>query len=642
MNRSHQTRWLRVNLAVLTVLLPIFMVGFQNCSPKNFDVGADDVNKIASCDTSVDPDCDPSIPLCPADNPNCNPTQPPPLCTNCAFELVDQIVQTDPGVPKEFNAVYTGDRKNYQLSFQTNSILTLLTIPDAGTVEVIDQGTWTLRFTPLASFTGSKDISLHAIEGGSKLVDSARITLSAGINTVIPIIQPALAVRASACVMCHADVKSNIITDFGYGGDGKGRDYYFGKGVPNQTQANQAHDLAFFGSPDPIGHYIWWVGFPFKWNDGSVYGDEKAFNVLGNWSNLKLEGGKKVLIPKGAGVPAAPAAMSGASSLKDYLLQRFALSPYPSTTTAQVSEYSSVYIGAPTAARLRTAFSLASTNTTLGVTYVKAASDSAALAGLSTVGAAIKNTGNIICEGDVLVNGPLLLKNAVIDSRTGCRIYATGGVFVYGPITYVGISSTNAVTNPAYAKASLQISSSKAILMGLGELYPTSAPVNGVGTSCESSVTKPANIENFFYLKAANDLARRNEYKGNATELAHYDKGNWDSMYGRMTFQMHGSLMLRDDARDGYAIGKDILGDYAKVGTQKDASCETQKRSVGFNRLLLNAPQVHSRYWGDFSGVIISEYILPSLGQFHFKYDPVFLQVPILPRLQAADYLKVQ
>lgn len=640
MNRSLQARWLRVNLAVLTVLLPIFMIGFQNCSPKNFDVAADDANKATNCDKTVDPNCD-AVPLCPADNPDCDPTTPPPLCTNCAFELVDQIVQTDPGVPKEFTAVYTGDRKNYQLSFQTSSVVTLLTIPSVGTVEVINQGTWTLRFTPLASFTGSTDISLHAIEGGSKLIDSARVTLSAGINTVIPIIQPALAVRASACVMCHADVKSNIITDLGYNGDSKGRDYYFGKNIPNNVDANKMHDGAVFNN----ANYGSGIAFDYKWNDGSIYGDDKAFNVLGNWAQLKLESGKKVLIPKGAGVPSAPAAMSGATTLKDYLLQRFSLSPYPSTTTAQIAEYSNVFIGAPTAARLRTVFGLDAASTTLGVTYVKSAADSAALAGLSTVGASIRNTGNLVCEGDVLVNGPLLLKNLTVDSRTGCRIYATGSVFVYGTISYVGISAANAVTNTAYAKNSLQISSSKAILMGLGEVYSGAAPVNGVATSCEASVTRPSTVPSFFYLSNS-ALAKRDEFRANnfpnSAELAHYDKQNWDSMYSRMTFWMNGTHTFRDDTRDGFAIGKSILAEYAAVGTQKDAACEAERRSVAFNRLLLNAPQVHSRYWGDFSGVIIAEFILPALGQFHFKYDPVFLQVPILPRLQAADYLKVQ
>ena len=48
------------------------------------------------------------------------------------------------------------------------------------------------------------------------------------------------------------------------------------------------------------------------------------------------------------------------------------------------------------------------------------------------------------------------------------------------------------------------------------------------------------------------------------------------------------------------------------------------------------------RYLGQFDGVIIAELALAGLGNFNFQFDPVFPQVPILPRLQPAEQLNVR
>jgi hypothetical protein len=57
--------------------------------------------------------------------------------------------------------------------------------------------------------------------------------------------------------------------------------------------------------------------------------------------------------------------------------------------------------------------------------------------------------------------------------------------------------------------------------------------------------------------------------------------------------------------------------------------------AINYEHLLLNAPAVHSRYLGTFTGVIISEIAEMSLGQFVFSYDTVFsnANVSVLPAL---------
>jgi len=90
-------------------------------------------------------------------------------------------------------------------------------------------------------------------------------------------------------------------------------------------------------------------------------------------------------------------------------------------------------------------------------------------------------------------------------------------------------------------------------------------------------------------------------------------------------------------------VYNEALQTQSTVGvTFQDASCRLEGRNIGFDRLLLNAPQVQSRYRGNFSGVIIAEFAMMSLGQFVYAFDDVFSQVPILPKLKASDYLDVQ
>ena len=71
-------------------------------------------------------------------------------------------------------------------------------------------------------------------------------------NDVLFRLEPALAIRGMGCIQCHAKVESNILTDFGFNGDGKGHDYFF--------------------SQAPV---LKW------WNSGGIYGDHaNNFNTM--------------------------------------------------------------------------------------------------------------------------------------------------------------------------------------------------------------------------------------------------------------------------------------------------------------------------------------------------------------------------
>lgn len=379
--------------------------------------------------------------------------------------------------------------------------------------------------------------------------------------------QPSLAVRAISCASCHLKSSSTVITDFGYLGDGHGRDYYFGRLSPQ-------------GSRSP-------------YNDVNSPG---ALLPTINFQNVTSE----FVVPK---APAPESKVTAAiDSLAKYIESQLALSTVGSTSQIKVKEQDRIYIGAPAGARILSAFEMTPAS---GMKYVKDSEQAKSLFGISFASNVYRNIAVVRCEGDLAINGTLYLNNLQLESATGCRLYVTGSVFIYGPIQYIN----------ATAKTNLQITSARAIAMGLGSLQ------NGNATYCETGG---------WYQNAAGGITSSLRFR-------------LDSTYG-FTGDINGTFMR--DSRSPAAIMLDIYNEalqaQSAVGELKDASCRSEGRDVAYSRLLLNAPQVHSRYRGNFNGVIIAEYALMSLGQFVYQFDPVFADVAVLPKLKPADYLDIQ
>jgi hypothetical protein len=88
------------------------------------------------------------------------------------------------------------------------------------------------------------------------------------------------------------------------------------------------------------------------------------------------------------------------------------------------------------------------------------------------------------------------------------------------------------------------------------------------------------------------------------------------------------------------AFGQEILDAGRRIPGLEDAGCKDN--SVRYARLLLNAPQVHSRCTGKLKGVVIAEVALFRLSKSTFAFDPVFRDVPVLPLLKNSDCLVVE
>jgi hypothetical protein len=398
--------------------------------------------------------------------------------------------------------------------------------------------------------TGSTDPN----GGGSGGPGSTGPTPPPGVNVTINTLQPALASRATGCIMCHAQIASNVITDFGFGGNGKGLNYFFGGDaatLPSGLSNNQG---------------------------GAVYGDYDYQSSGGNvnWGSANLTG-SQVIVPR---APTTGINVSE-STLALYMKNILQNSPNASTAAVSVKEVKSVYIGAPTAARI-----IAVSGVSAGALKFKPASASApAFSGLALESGGKYYTNNpnvpIVCEGDLTVDGVVWLNNAQITTEGGCRMYVTKSVFVTGPISY---TSGNDNRN-------LQISSARAIALGLGGQCNGNDTLNGrLGFSTDDR------FRDFFTRGQSNP----------ATMLA------------------------------------EVRADADAIGVLVDAACGPNgARAVSFNRLLLNAPLVESRYQGQYDGAIIAELTLTSLNSLKFSFDPVFTKASVLPLLSPADYLDI-
>lgn len=329
-----------------------------------------------------------------------------------------------------------------------------------------------------------------------------------------------------------------------------------------------------------------------SWKSGGVYGDHGQSTKL-----LNLMSSIKFIVPKAA-LPASVSTTTNTKTLQEYLSSQLSVSTYEGTKLVKPIEFKKVFIGAPASNDIITAFNMKDDER---LKYFKNSEDSGTLSGLVDLGTHFKNETPLVCEGDVAIKGPLLLENLEVNTTNGCRLYVMGSVFIFGTITHIHSDE----------RRNLQITSTESINLGLGLTHKD-------GVFCEPN----------------SNYARK---------LTGYDQSSLVTRY--LTSWPVPSFSTRAYI-DAKTLGTKIISDSKLIETTSgifmDASCRAEGRSVSFERLLLNAPAIHSRYLGNFIGTIISEYSIMSLGKFKFEYDKVFDKVPVLPMLNHKLYLDLE
>lgn len=214
--------------------------------------------------------------------------------------------------------------------------------------------------------------------------------------------------------------------------------------------------------------------------------------------------------------------------------------------------------------------------------YQKSSDSSPNLSGVTGSGGAYIATGNVQCDGDLFVEGSIHLKAATIKSNTGCRIYVTKAAFITGGLKVQSVGSGS--------DHNLQITAALGIALGM----------------------------DYNAVTANNDPTNPHLY------------GHPDDV---VPMRGYASVI---------SYGQAMASEALKFTGLTHADNETGGRNQPMSRLLLNAPRVDSLYRGNFSGVIITEVAMMSVGSFSYNYDAVFMRVPILPKISNATYLDVK
>lgn len=462
------------------------------------------------------------------------------------------------------------------LSFTSQSAASTLT-GSGGSFQILDAGSLSLQYTPNSFYVGSDSAAVYGSDVAGNSF-TAQITVTVG-NT-LNLMKAALVVRGIACITCHSNVSSNIITDYG------------------------------FGSP-------WY--FDTSTND-SFYFDRLNSGGSNGLATLNLLTKSKIVVPQ-ANVPSAVQSEFKVTSLAEFIQARFAQG---STNTAdQVSEISSLSIKIPNKSAIQEVFG----NPTALQVYLLDTQNSPALDGLQYD--AINNVFKITaltCDGDLYLAAPVVFENATVSSINGCRIYTTASIFIDTPVRSIAYKgSTNFNT---------QLLSTESIWMGTGRInrggsfcevdssknptgwYSSSGDTGGVNCQLASNAASP--MCDTLTMRAYQIQIR------NTFSRAYPDSASLTGLLGTPINNSGTGIVLSERAQIEASLGHALY----------DASCTTTVgRNQAIARLMVVAPYINNRFTGDFSGATVAEAALMALGTFTYHFDPIFTSVSVFSQL---------
>lgn len=451
-----------------------------------------------------------------------------------------------------------------------------------------------------------------------------------------PRLEPVLAVRNTACVMCHAQINGDLISDFG-----QGNPFVMG------TDAVANHQIQKdYYSPFNSKHFVWGGTM---WRDSSVMG-----NVYVPTAQIK----DQRLIAAYAN-PLTGNAMPSMLSILDFVKSKF-VNPSVSTTAATElmikttnpdinvpglrGKYigkKSIWIDSPTEDEVRgmmQAPGAAIVSYNLGAVLAKNSSADQ-IKNLIVVKSTnnqknyFMNNGVLTCKGDIIIDGVVFLKDLILNTDNGgCRLYVTGSVFIQGPVIYTNEGESN-----------LQISSARAIVFGIKTLTQrftqsyTSAMFSGMRNApndqAEATAGQLVIADGFTVDRLTNDFGAfslmLNKQGQVIATMDDYDTQNWKAEPGVMSIPNYTTCV-------GIGSDEEAANNNCSIITSGSSVKYSKKyrREVNYEHLALNAPKIHSRYYGVFKGVIIGEDVLFSVNHFIFDKDPVMFDIDMFPLLR--------
>ncbi|CAE78647.1 hemagglutinin [Bdellovibrio bacteriovorus] len=534
------------------------------------------------------------------------------------------------------------------------------------------------------SSTDGTAISLTVNDG----VGSDSDTFSLHVDNYVMSMYPALAVsRQLSCILCHANIQADIVTDFGI------------------AQANYSNANNILGVANLAGSHMYH-------NDNSAI----AFSVTGSIYMPDITVTDKNFIKQTTGNPnSAPVNLRSflQNSWNQYspitdsqgtiLMDGDGFMQVDPTPIAKAPQLvapnvqgglqlrTAIKIRAPSDAEVLALDSSLSAGTTAFV--YKGPNSKPAFSGLQIhdfgYGQFVRNNGTIVCHGSIIISGTLYLNNPDIQTDdVGCSIYVAGNVFIETnrgtAIQYVG----------GAASPTLQITSSRNLHMGVG-LYDIRFVRRSLNNYEDAQkIVNPAN-----------PAGLRDAAEGALTIKSNNDAGAWEwmrcplrpehALYLEGKYISNGNYGACDASVDPWkcAFAKELFNNWVGVVSNYDhvldervinrsgtlvnpvvayetmcrwngayqmsnyaghswawsgywgeqpervgaASVNATRHSTIFDHVRINAQNVHSRYYGEFRGSVISPWALFAVGNLVFKYDTRLNNVVPYPRLMVPN-----
>jgi hypothetical protein len=463
----------------------------------------------------------------------------------------------------------------------------------AGVLQIDNPATGAFTFTPALGFRGYVQTPAYIQVTGRNGMTTVQIGIT--VQNALQLTKPALAVRATGCLLCHANLAGNLYTDYGYGGDGKGKDYFFG--VNSSALGLASSDVSnAYGDHARAAQSMIMKAYDTSAKEGIAPEVHVPIAPLTPGIQAALLPTLTTSNPAGWGGIAftAQQAQNAVQSLASYL--KAALSENSANSIVKVIEHKKVWIGAPTRQDILDAgrFSDPQGGQIIVPDKIRYFKDDPAYmtfdlssftfdAGTGVF--RMKSGKELVCDGDLIVDGVVYLDNLKLNSLPGCRIYATGSIIVDGPITYTGNLRT----------PNIQLISARSVIFGVA-----ATDSSGVDTRISNDTASRINSGMSRYLRN------------------HADSASLEAEYAA------------------------IYQELSSISGRVDAALQPCGRSVSFKGVLANAPIVQSRYNGNFGGTIIAEFMMGSLGSFVYTYDDVFEKVPVAPLIDFSKSFDVE
>jgi hypothetical protein len=470
-------------------------------------------------------------------------------------------------------------------------------------------------FAVLSACSQRYDVDRSQANSGPTSADNPPPTVKA-----LKKFKPVLAVRGLQCVMCHANVKANIVTDFALGTPNFFREAYGNVDVSYRLgwQHNPGQVVGKVIVPSRVLSAAEMARFD-KYAEGQHAGldlgvNDSVPNTLKQVLNTPYRSRAEFWNDQSPVVQFPP--MVGIVKL-----QSGARDPDPVITRSEIG------IRSPSESEI-TSLVPQSVRATYPLVLKISDATKPLLSGLSIVNADaslaapgtkyVRNTDKLRCYGDVVVRGTLYLKDLDLETDAeGCRLYVTESVFIEGPIH----------SNRPNGEHNLQISSARAIMIGLGldRLGVSRASYADIAAShadvrVTGFTTMPWN--EYPHLTQAYDYSAMPGYPA-ATSKATFDAIAWDAR------------KIGSELKDSTDLNRYPATLPAGYGVVTQDGSGDKRLSISYAGLLLNAPFVHNGYLGHFSGVIIGGMINFTISHFDFSFDPMFGELEkVLPALK--------